>query len=85
MDNTEYEVKAAIQIAMLATRPQQLSNIARILEEDLDMEALQKQPGIIGVWRTEGEELWDIAKKYHATAENIIELADKVLVVKQVR
>lgn len=85
LDNTEYEVKAAIQIAMLATRPQQLSNIARILEEDLDMEALQKQPGIIGVWRTEGEELWDIAKKYHATAENIIELADKVLVVKQVR
>ena len=85
LDNSEYEVKAAIQIAVLATHPQQLSNIARIVEEELDIEALQKQPGIIGVRRTEGEELWDIAKKYHATAENIIELGDKVLVVKQVR
>ena len=29
-------------------------------------------------------DVWDIAKRYHATAENIIEIGDKVLVVKQV-
>lgn len=49
------------------------------------MEMLQKQPGIIGVLRGEGEEIWDIAKKYHATSENIIEIGDKVLVVKQIQ
>jgi len=70
---------------VLATKPQMMSVIASIGEEPLDMDALQKQPGIIGVVRKEGEELWDIAKKYHATAENIIELGDKVLVVKQVK
>ncbi len=85
LDNTEYEVKALIQIGVLAILPQPVSNITRMNEEPLDIEMLQKQPGIIGVLRDEGEELWDIAKKYHATAENIIELGNKVLVVKQVR
>jgi hypothetical protein len=85
LDNTEYEVKATIQVGILATRPQYLMNIARVVEEPLDMEALQKQPGIIGVRPTEGEELWDIAKKYHARSENIIEIGDKVLVVKQIQ
>lgn len=85
LDNTEYEVKALIQIGVLAILPQMISNIARISEQALDMEALQQQPGIIGVLRNDGEELWDIAKKYHATAENIIELGNKVLVVKQIR
>ena len=85
MDNSEYEVKASIQIGLLAIAPQFLMNIARMEEEPLDIDTLQKQPGIIGVLRREGEEIWDIAKKYHATAENIIELGEKVLVVKQVR
>jgi hypothetical protein len=85
LDNTEYEVKATIQVGILATRPQYLMNIARVVEEPLDMEALQKQPGIIGVRPTEGDELWDIAKKYHARSENIIEIGDKVLVVKQIQ
>ena len=85
LDNTEYEVKAGVLVEVLATKPQMMSVIASIGEEPLDMDALQKQPGIIGVVRKEGEELWDIAKKYHATAENIIELGEKVLVVKQVK
>lgn len=85
LDNSEYEVKASVQIGVLVILPQFITNIVRMEEEPLDMETLQKQPGIIGVLRGEGEELWDIAKKYHATAENIIELGEKVLVVKQVR
>ena len=85
LDNSEYEVKASVQIGILATSSRFYMNIARVIEEPLDMDALQKQPGIIGVRRNEGEELWDIAKKYHAASDNIIELGDKVLVVKQVR
>ena len=85
LDNVEYEIKAIIQIGVFAMAKDYISNITFVEEQPLDMEALQKQPGIIGCVRKEGEELWDIAKKYHATADNIIEIGDKVLVVKQVR
>jgi len=84
LDNSEYEVKAMIQISVLALNYDYLSNIINIEEEALDMELLQKQPGMIGYVRREGEDLWDVAKKYHATAEGMIEIGNKVLVVKQV-
>lgn len=84
LDNTEYEVKAVIQIAVLALRRDDISNIVSIGEEELDIETLQKQPGMIGYVRRDGEDLWDIAKKYHATSDNMIEIGNKVLVVKQV-
>jgi hypothetical protein len=57
----------------------------QIEEEPLDMDVLNKQPGMIGYARKEEEELWDIAKKYHANPTDIIEIGDKVLVVKQVK
>ncbi len=84
LDNAEYEIKATLQIGLLVTKPAYVSNIISITEEPLDIEGLQKQPGMIGCMRNEGEDLWDIAKKYHATPENIIEIGNKVLVVKQV-
>ena len=85
LDNTEYEIKALLQIAVFAMAKDYISNIVSMEEQPLDMDALQRQPGMIGCVRKEGEDLWDIAKKYHATADNIIEIGDKVLVVKQVR
>lgn len=85
LDNTEYEVKAIIEIGVLAMAKTHVSNITYIREEPLDLDALQRQPGMIGCVRGEDEELWDIAKKYHATAQNIIEIGNNVLVVKQVR
>ena len=85
LDNTEYEIKAILQVCIMALDNQQIDNIANIEELPLDMDALTKQPGMIGYVRKEGEDLWDIAKKYHATAEDIIEIGDKVLVVKQVQ
>lgn len=84
LDNTEYEVKALIQLAILALHKEKLSNIARIDEEDLDIETLQKQPGMIGYVRREGEDLWDVAKKYHASTDNMMEIGNKVLIIKQV-
>ncbi|MGN1154975.1 MAG: SPOCS domain-containing protein [Agathobacter sp.] len=85
LDNTEYEIKAILQVCIMALDNQQIDNIANIEELPMDMDALTKQPGMIGYVRKEGEDLWDIAKKYHATAEDIIEIGDKVLVVKQVQ
>ena len=84
LDNSEYEIKAVIEIAVLALHRDYISNVVSIGEEELDIETLQKQPGMIGYIRREGEDLWDVAKKYHATTENMIEVGNKVLVVKQI-
>ena len=85
LDSNEFEIKALLQIAVLAIDQQYISNIQSLDEQDLDIETLQKQPGMIGYIRRDGEDLWDVAKKYHATTENMIEIGNKVLVVKQVR
>ena len=84
LESTEYEIKALLQIAVLALKREHISNIANIDEEDLDMDTLQKQPGMIGYVRREGEDLWDVAKKYHASRDNMIEIGNKVLVIKQI-
>lgn len=85
LDNTEYEVKAMIQVVVFAREPMEFSNVVQMVEIPIDMEVLKKQPGMIGCIRREGEDMWEIAKKYHASTENIIEMGDKVLIVKQVR
>ena len=85
LDSSEFEIKALLQIAILAMDEHLTSNIESIDEEELDIETLQKQPGMIGYIRRDGEELWDVAKKYHASTENMIEIGNKVLVIKQVQ
>lgn len=85
LDNSEYEVKAVIEIDVLALGSDRISNITSMEERELDTESLQRQPGMIGYIRREGEDLWEVAKKYHATTDNMIEVGNKVLVVKQVR
>lgn len=84
LDSTEYEVKAVLQIGILAFVEEHISNIIDVEERPLDIESLQRQPGMIGYIRREGEDLWDIAKKYHASPENIMDMGDRVLIVKQV-
>ena len=84
LDSAEYEIKAVIEIGILALEENHISNILQIEEEPLDMERVQRQPGMIGYVKKDGEDLWDVAKKYHATAANILEIGNRVLVVKQV-
>ena len=85
LDSTEYEMKAVVEIGVLAIEEKEMSNIIEIDELPLDMECVQRQPGMIAYVRKEGEDLWDVAKKYHATAENILEIGNRVLVVKKVQ
>ena len=84
LDSTEYEIKAVLEIGVLALEENKISNIMEIEEVPLDMNLVQKQPGMIGYVRKEGEDIWDVAKKYHATSANILEFGNRVLVVKQV-
>jgi hypothetical protein len=85
LDSSEYEIKAILQICIMAIDNREMENIVELEELPLDMEALTRQPGMIGCVKKEGEDLWDIAKKYHAKESDIIEIGEKVLVVKQVQ
>lgn len=71
LDSSEFEVKAAFRISVLAFAESCFEKIAGIEEAPLDMEMLADQPGLVGYIVQEKEELWDIAKRYHTTMDEI--------------
>ena len=71
LDSSEFEVKTAFRIAVLAFSENCFEKIAAIEAQPLDMEELAAQPGLVGYIVQEKEELWDIAKRYHTTMDEI--------------
>jgi hypothetical protein len=71
LDSSEFEVKAALRITVLAFSEDCFEKIEGLEEEPLDLAELEKQPGLVGYVVQEGEELWDIAKRYHTTMDEI--------------
>ena len=63
-------------------------------EKPLDIERLQAMPGLVGFIADKEGSLWDIAKEYNTTVENIMQLnqldtdrvrpGDKLLLFKQI-
>ena len=47
-----------------------------LVEEPLDLEKLQKEPGMIGYVVQEGDDLWSIAKHFHTTRQELMETND---------
>lgn len=72
LDHSEYEIKATLRLSVLAFEEDTFQKLIGVEEEPLDMEHLMAQPGLVGYVVQENEELWDIAKKYHTTMEEII-------------
>ncbi|MCI9270572.1 MAG: DUF3794 domain-containing protein [Dorea sp.] len=71
LGNGEAEVKASAGFQVFLRRTQRIQNIREIETEPLDLEQLSKTPGIVGYIVKEGDELWDLAKRYHTTTEGI--------------
>ena len=94
MDQEHIEIKAVIQLNLMAFLPQKIQNIEEITEEPLDMEELQNRPGLVGYIAKAGDDLWTIAKENHTTIQDILETngwteknlqpGDAVLIVKQI-
>lgn len=94
LDGMEYEVKATINISVIAFENVRIDKIMNAEEEPLDMEELQNQPGFVGYVVQEKESLWDIAKKYHTTVAKImktnnlreeeIQRGSKIMIVKEI-
>lgn len=66
------EVKAVILLDMLVLQPVCQPVILRAETAPLDTKKLQQMPGIVGYIVQEGDSLWDIAKRFHTTVDNII-------------
>ena len=67
----ELEVQAVVNIQALVTSHRELNLIRDVREEDLKIEELNNQPGMVGLTVTSQDNLWNIAKKYHTTVEAI--------------
>ena len=66
------EVKAVILLDMLVLQPVRQLVIQKAETGPLDTKKLQQMPGIVGYLVQEGDSLWDIAKRFHTTVENIV-------------
>lgn len=92
LDSDRYEVKAAISLSAFVLSEERFEKITDARIEEQDEEQLQHQPGLTGYIAQEDEKLWDIAKKYHTTEQEIIDTnglkssrlraGDKILIVK---
>jgi hypothetical protein len=94
LDSSEFEVKAALRITVLAFSKSCFEKIESIEEEPLPMDEIAALPGLTGYVVQEGEGLWDIAKRYHTTMDEIaatnslkpagVKPGTKLLIVKQI-
>lgn len=94
LNQDHVEIKAVIGLDLLAFEQEQIDNITDMREEALDMEQLQKRPGLVGYIAKDGDSLWSIAKENHTTVEDILRdnhrtdedlrRGEKILIVKKV-
>ncbi len=94
LDNAEYEIKAGVRLSVLAFDENCIDIISELEEQPLNMEQLIQQPGLVGYVVQDNEDLWDIAKKYHTTMNEIaganslkswkIQPGTKLIIVKKV-
>ena len=94
LDQDHVEIKAVIDLDLLAFGEETIQNITELKEEPLDMEWLQSRPGLIGYVVKAGDSLWTIARENHTTVDEIkknnnlssdtINRGQKLLIVKKV-
>lgn len=72
MGGGSIEVKATISLDLLALQPVCIQIIKGATEAPMDLNKLQKLPGIVGYIVQPGDSLWKIAKKFHTTIDTIM-------------
>lgn len=70
----ELEVKAVVALNVIAFEIITLPMIADYTEEELDLQEISKEPGLVGYVVKKGDCLWNIAKKFRTKIENVMEL-----------
>lgn len=70
-DSNEIEVKAVLNLDVLVLRQWKERLITEVREQDLDVEKLEQMPGVVCYIVQPQDSLWDIAKKFYTTVEEI--------------
>lgn len=70
----EIEIKAVLAFHSFLKKPVRLKNIREIDFQPIDMEEMEKRPGITGYIVRDGDILWDLAKRYNTTIDGIKEV-----------
>ncbi|MCD8104925.1 MAG: DUF3794 domain-containing protein [Lachnospiraceae bacterium] len=73
-DSEEIEIRASVGLNLFAVRTCHVCCIHEIREKDYDAERLLDVPGIVGYIVQEGDTLWDIAREYFSTPQQIMEM-----------
>lgn len=71
VDSNEIEVKATVSLNALVLRREEEMIIDRVEEQPLDMKKIQGMPGITVYMVKPKDTLWDIAKRFYTTVEEI--------------
>ena len=67
------ELRAVVNLDLLVLQPVCRQVISGVDVQPLDVEKLQRLPGIVGYIVQPGDSLWKIAKKFHTTVDNVME------------
>lgn len=94
VDNTQSEIKAVINLNLIALENRKIRRLMALEEAEPDMEELLSIPGIAGYIVKPEDSLWRIAKENHTTVSALMEMnrlsseeihaGDKLLIVKTV-
>lgn len=94
-DGDEMEVKAAVGLNVLVIRQWEEMLIEEVEEKPLDMKKIENMPGITVYMVKDGDTLWDIARQFYTTVDEIcaingmsekeVQTGHPLLLVKQVK
>lgn len=74
LGGNEVEVKAVLAFHCFFRKAVKTELIADLQFEPIDFKEAEKRPGVIGYVIKEGDELWNLAKRYSTTMEGIMEI-----------
>ena len=77
VDSSEIEVRASIRLDTIAFDKICAPMICDLQIGEIDYEKMQELPGVVCYFAKEEDSLWDIAKKFYTTVENIMELNNR--------
>ena len=71
LDKTEAEIKAVLRLNLITFEPQTRKLITGLKRSPYERGVLEQMPSVIGYMVKPGDRLWDIAKRFHTTKEQI--------------
>lgn len=74
VDSNDIEIRATIGLNVLVIQCSEEMILEKIEEIPLDQEKIRNMPGITVYIMKPGDTLWNIAKKFYTTVEEIIQM-----------